>query len=49
MYRRMTTLLSPLLLATLALPAFVAPQALAVPPQATRHHYLPALPADPTG
>jgi hypothetical protein len=35
MYRRITTLLSPLLLATLALPAFVAPQALAAPPQAT--------------
>jgi flagellar biosynthesis/type III secretory pathway protein FliH len=34
MYRRITTLLSPLLLATLALPAFAAPQAFAAPPHA---------------
>ena len=35
MYRKFTILLSPLLLAALAFPAFVAPQALAAPPQAT--------------
>lgn len=34
MYRKFTTLLSPLLLATLAFPVFVAPQALAAPPHA---------------
>jgi flagellar biosynthesis/type III secretory pathway protein FliH len=33
MYRRITTLLSPLLLAALAVPVFAAPQALAAPPQ----------------
>jgi hypothetical protein len=33
MYRKIATLVGPLLLATLALPAFVAPQALAAPPQ----------------